>query len=599
MRIITGIPIFGGIASGDAFVIPDRPEYTIPKYALGPGEAEKDWERFLGAVKTVGEALEAELLRTSGEGRLIFESHRMMLQDTVFRDSLRVFFEQSGLNIEYALDRHLGATTRILRGSNNPVFEERADDITDVFGRVMQELLGNEQFDFGRIPQGAIVAARKLRPSDVPALFKRRPGGLCLAEGGASGHLAILTRACGIPAVFAVPNAHRVIPTGVKVILNGAEGKVYVEPGPQTAAGLLEQRRRDERLLALFRDSRSKPCVTRDGRRIFLLANIGKGEEALEALEEGADGIGLFRTEFLFMDERAWGRSPGGKLVHEDEQYEAYKTVLEVMQGRPVTIRTLDAGGDKFVGSLGESPSGAPEENPLLGERSIRLTLRRPGLFKIQLRALYRASVHGNLRIMIPLVVSLAEVTAVRRLIRNVQKQLAAENIPFNPKTPVGMMVETPAAALSSDAFARHCDFFSVGTNDLTQYSLGIDRENPAVSSLYDEYHLTVLRMIQITAGNALAAGIPVSVCGEMAGAPEGAAFLAGLGIDSLSMAAPLIPRIKHTLSLLSSPDLALLAREALAVHRGTSSFGTVRKLYKGLLAAGSAPEALRSAYDL
>jgi phosphotransferase system enzyme I (PtsI) len=580
MQIINGVSIFDGIAMGGAFVVPERVHNSIPKYALRPQDIEKDWARFLSAKEKAEAALKAELACAAGDGRLILETHRMMLGDSVFMSGLRAFFEQCGQNIEYALDCHVAASAQALRDAGNAALAERADDIADVFGRVMQELLGNEAFDFGKTPAGAIVVARKLQPSEALALFKRRPAGLCLAEGGASGHLAILAREERVPAVFAARDAHTAIRTGNAVILDGAKARVYVEPDEKTAAAFRRRQKEDARFFEFLRTARDKPCVTRDGKRIFLFANIGKSEEARQALDEGADGVGLFRTEFLFMDEE----SRRGRSVPEDVQFEAYRAALETMKRKPVVIRTLDAGGDKFVEAVQDDKSlrRPPEENPLLGERSIRLTLAHPDLLKKQLRALYRASVYGDLRIMLPLVVSLAEIRAVRALAAEVKNRLASENIPFNRRTPVGIMVETPAAALASDAFAPYSDFFSIGTNDLTQYSLGIDRENPAVSALYDEFHLSVLRLVKTTADNALAAGVPVSVCGEMAGTPEGAVFLAGAGINTLSMASPLIPRIKHTLAQFSSEELAEIARAALAARKDTSSHETVKKLCRG-----------------
>jgi phosphotransferase system enzyme I (PtsI) len=307
-----------------------------------------------------------------------------------------------------------------------------------------------------------------------------------------------------------------------------------------------------------------------------LLANIGTPDEAQVALNEGADGIGLFRTEFLFMEKEAARHLA---LISEDTQYEAYKTVLEIMKGKPVVIRTLDAGGDKFLSAADEKSDTS--ENPLLGQRSIRLTLAHPDMFKTQLRALLRASVHGNLRIMLPLIVSLDEVKAARALYNEAKKELAEQNIAFKKNIPLGIMVETAAAALSSDVFAKHCGFFSIGTNDLTQYSLAIDRGNESVAPLYNEFHLTVLRLIKATVDNARKAAIPVSVCGEMAGMPEGAALLAGFGIDTLSMTSSSISKVTYALSHFTKKELTQIAKETLAFQKGTDAGKIIHSAFK------------------
>jgi phosphotransferase system enzyme I (PtsI) len=336
------------------------------------------------------------------------------------------------------------------------------------------------------------------------------------------------------------------------VILDGGAARVFVEPDAKTSlafADLLKKRskRHDAR------DARSvKPCVTKDGKKITLLANIGSPEEIHGALEDGAEGVGLFRTEFLFMQ-----YAP--EFISEDEQFEAYKTALELMKSKPVVIRTLDAGGDKFISASQEKADVS--KNPLLGRRSIRFSLAYPVIFKQQLRALLRASVYGDLRIMLPLVVSLEEIKAARVLFEQAKKELAAKKIPFKKNIPVGIMVETAAAALSSDVFARHCDFFSIGTNDLTQYSLAIDRENPLVSHLYNEFHLTILRLIKTTITNAKKAKIPVSVCGELAGTPEGAAMLVALGVDTLSMTSSSIIKVKNALAKRQKKELEVKAK--------------------------------------
>jgi phosphotransferase system enzyme I (PtsI) len=406
-------------------------------------------------------------------------------------------------------------------------------------------------------------------------VFKRHPAGLCLAEGGSGGHLAILTRSAHIPAVFAAKDAHTLIQTGDSVVIDGRNARVYVAPDAKTAGSFRDGLQKQVVFRQKLSSLKNEPCLTKDGKKITLFANIGSPEEALTALDEGAEGIGLFRTEFLFMATETARRE---QCMSEDTQFEAYKSVLCIMKKKPVVIRTLDAGGDKFLTATGKDFDAA--ENPLLGQRSVRLSLARPDIFKVQLRALFRAGVYGNLRIMLPLVINSGEVQAVFSLIREVKKELTLENIPFKKNIPVGIMVETPAAALSSDVFARLCRFFSIGTNDLTQYTLAVDREDTAVSGLFNEFHCAVLWLIKTTLVNAQIAGIPVCVCGELAGMPEGAAVLAGMGIDTLSMTAFSIPKIKYFLSLFSSHDLELIAEEAVAAKRNTDNRTSLHALH-------------------
>jgi phosphotransferase system enzyme I (PtsI) len=570
MSIIEGLRIFDGIAYGKAFIIPDGVKSEIPRYAVTEGEAEAGWKRFLAAADAVRERTESRIAGSDGEGRRIFEAHIMMLRDTVFFEEIRAAAADSRLNIESVLDAHIKNEAEKLRASGNEMLAERADDILDVFGGVLKEMTGEKSPDLPPVPENAVVVAKKLSPSDALALFKSRPSGLCLSEGGASGHLAILSRAARIPAVFSAKDAHVVARAGDDVIVAGGEGKVFVNPDEKTALAFSRNLGKIEIPgRAVFSDT---PCATGDGKRIALFANIGMPEEAKTALENGAEGIGLFRTEFLFM------QSDARNGISEDAQYEAYKTALEIMDGRPVVIRTLDAGGDKLVDSLGRADTSA---NPLLGLRSVRFTLANPDIFLTQFRALLRASVHGNLKIMLPLVTCIDEVRESRKLLARAKKELRERHIPFDKNVPLGIMVETPACALSSDVFAHHSDFFSIGTNDLTQYSLAVDRENPDVSRLFSEFHLAVARMIKLTSDNARKAGIPVSACGEMAGTEEGALLLFALGVETLSVSPSSIEKIKRAFSRFTKKELRMTAKEILFAPETSDIRGYLGKLLR------------------
>ena len=312
----------------------------------------------------------------------------------------------------------------------------------------------------------------------------------------------------------------------------------------------------------LLNEYLNKPAVTKDGVEFKLYANIGSIEEAEIAYNQGADGIGLFRTEFLYMSMSNSSVHVTARSFTEEEQFKAYKTVLETMKGKPVTIRTLDAGGDKLINSI-DIPNHE-EKNPLMGLRAVRLSLKYPQIFKTQLRALYRASVYGNLKIMLPLITSTSQVECCLQIAETVRQELTAENIPFNPDVPIGIMVETAAAAITSDCLAKVSDFFSLGTNDLTQYTIGVDRENSNVSELYDEFNLAVLRMIDITLTNAKKNNIPLSVCGEMAGKKDSILVLGGMGIRNLSMGPKQINETKKLLSQFTIAELQAISLKRL-----------------------------------
>ena len=343
---------------------------------------------------------------------------------------------------------------------------------------------------------------------------------------------------------------------GETIIVDGTTGEVTIDPDEETVKNCLDAiaaEKEHQRALKIFRN---RAAVTKDGTVFKIFANIGSAEEAETALKEGADGIGLFRTEFLFMN------NSGRSSLSEDAQFKAYKNVLEIMKGKPVTIRTLDAGGDKLI-DFDDIPR-AEEKNPLMGLRAIRLSLKFPHLFKTQLRALFRASAYGNLSIMLPLITDTTQVEAAKAMIRKVKSELTEEGVPFKENTPVGIMVETAAAAVISDCLAKKCDFFSLGTNDLTQYTIGVDRENPLVTPLYSEFHLAVLRLIEQTISAAEKAGIGVSVCGEMAARPNSVLVLAGMGVRKLSMSAKQISGVKELLSRFTIRELQAISHKSL-----------------------------------
>ena len=569
MEVFLGVSAADGAGIGSAFLIPDQIKRAIPQTKISKEDIEEGWERFTSAKTAVGEDITEKLSKlpvdkSTAIQREIFEAYILMLNDPVFLREVRTEYETTLFNIEYTLNFKSEEYAARLRNAGNDYLAERAQDITDIFGRVLDEMLGIHTFDINEVPDGSVIIATSLSPTETIILSKRKIAGLALTEGGISSHVVILARNYGIPTVVGLhgTSLRKKVQNGQMVIVDAECAELLADPDEETIAQYrktIEIRRKDQEFLTEYLD---KPALTKDGERFTLYANIGSPEEAETALKAGADGIGLFRTEFLYMAKADTSHHAAARSFNEDEQFEAYKHVLTVMKDKPVTIRTLDAGGDKLINSV-DIPS-FNEKNPLMGMRAIRLSLAYPQVLKTQLRALYRASVYGKLRIMLPLITSAEQVEQSLVIVDEVKKELAAENIPFDDKVPVGIMIETAAAALTSDCLAKISDFFSLGTNDLTQYTLGVDRENSNVSGLYDEFNLAVLRLIAITITNAKKYGINLSVCGEMAGRHDSILVLGGLGIRSLSMSPNLISRTKHLLSQFTVAELQAISSKRL-----------------------------------
>ncbi|HAH61064.1 MAG TPA: phosphoenolpyruvate--protein phosphotransferase [Treponema sp.] len=568
MEVFLGIPAADGVGVGTAFVIPEAVKRAIPQKRIRKEDTAEGWERFQSSIQTVTAQISRQLenlppnIKANDTQREIFETYVLMLGDPVFLAELKDEYEKTLNTIEYTIDTKAEEYASRLRNAGNEYLAERAQDITDVFGRVLDDMMDIHPFDINRVPDGAVIVATTLSPTDTIILSKRKISGLALTEGGVASHVVILARNYGIPTVVGLTNITKLIHTGDKVIVDGKTAEILSDPDSDTLVEYEEKiaaAKRHEEALKAYLD---KPAQTKDGTLFELYANIGTPEEADRAKAEGADGIGLFRTEFLYMSTAGDTSSSAARSFDEDTQFEAYKRVLETMEGKPVTIRTLDAGGDKLINSV-DIPAIA-EKNPLMGLRAVRLSLAYPQILKTQLRALYRASVYGDLRIMLPLITSVEQVAQCKAVAQSVCEELAAENMPFHKDVPIGIMVETAAAAVTSDCLAKESAFFSLGTNDLTQYTLGVDRENSTVSDLYDEFNLAVLRLIAATLDSAKKVGIPCSVCGEMAGRSDSVLVLAGMGVRSLSMSPKLILGVKELLSRFTIDELQSISAKHL-----------------------------------
>ena len=564
MEVFLGLPAADGIGIGTAFVIPDKVQRAIPQHRISIDQINKGWSRFEAACQTVilnlNEKLDS-LSKTNPRDmaqREIFETYTLMLEDPVFNKEVRDFYEKQLFNIEYTIQFKAQEYASKLQQSGNYYLAERAKDITDVFDLVLDEMLDIHPFDINSVPDGSVIFANSLNSADTIILSKRKIAGLGLSEGGVSSHVVILARNYGIPTVTGLENISKKVHTGETVIVDGKDAEILVSPDKETIEEYKGKIREEYKHRQALKAFLNKPALTKDGTEFKLYANIGTPEEAEIARAEGADGIGLFRTEFLYMSQNGASFNAAARSFSEQTQLEAYKYVLETMGDKPVTIRTLDAGGDKLINSV-DIPV-FEEKSPLMGLRAVRLSLACPNVLKTQLRALYRAGVYGNLKIMFPLITSVDQVKQCLELIAQVKAELTAEKIPFKEDIPVGIMIETAAAAVIADCLAKVSDFFSLGTNDLTQYTLGVDRENQHVAGLYNEFNLAVLRLIQTTAHAANEANIPVSVCGEMAGRQDSIMVLGGMGIRNLSMSPKLISSTKELLSRFTIQELEAIS---------------------------------------
>lgn len=503
--------------------------------------------RAIDSFNTLGERLRAEG-RTDEAG--IFEAQALLLDDPFLTEEVGRMVQEEGTPLEDAISATTGQMRAAMEALDDSYMRERAADM-DALGHALLGALRGDTGGLGDLPRGAIIVAPDLTPAETAGLRSGTVAGFATAYGGPTGHTAILAKALGIPAVVGLGAAALDIADDTEIILDGGSALLIAAPDADTRADYQAratgERAADEQRRLAFRD---QPGRLADGRALGVWANIGSPDEAPAAAEHGAEGIGLFRTEFLFFQRSA--------APTEDEQYAAYRAVLETMGARPVVIRTIDIGGDKPVPYI-DMPR---EANPFLGIRSLRLCMQRPDLFTTQLRALLRAAVHGDLWVMLPMVATLDDLRWGRAQLEAAAAALAAEGVPHRADVRVGIMIETPAAAVTADALAREAAFFSIGTNDLTQYAMAADRGQPDLARRYPHDSPAVFRLIAMAAEAAHRAGIPIGVCGDLAGSPAAAAAFAGLGIDELSMSPPDIPKIKEKLLGITPADA-----EAAAAH--------------------------------
>lgn len=545
-RLIRGVPAAAGVAMGRAVVYrPDAPA-AGPRAATSP---EQERARFEAALLKSEAELASLIARADAQGQEILQAQQLMLQDPELRNLVTEAIE-GGQSADDAVREAIEQFAQLLQSLDDEYLRERASDVRDAGRRLLASLSGRT---LGlRLEQPSVVVARDLAPSDTLGLDRTLLLGIVTEQGGPTSHTSILARSWGVPAVVAAAGVLEAARDGMLVALDGAAGEVLLEPEPVSRHRYGEKLTHAQRQAERDRAEASLPGVTPDGFRVELAGNAGSPGEVALAMEKGAESIGLLRSEFLFM-----GRE---SAPSEEDQYEAYTAALRNAGGRRVIIRTLDIGGDKEVPYLGIPR----EENPFLGVRALRLCFRRPELFQAQLRALLRASVHGRLAIMFPMVGGLAELRRAKEALAEARRSLEAEGRPVADRCEVGVMIEIPSAALVAEHLAREVDFFSIGTNDLVQYTLAVDRGNPELAEMYQPYHPAVLQLIHRVIAAAHAAGKWVGVCGEMGGLPAGALLLLGMEIDELSMSPALLARIRRLVRGTTMAEARAIVQESL-----------------------------------
>jgi phosphocarrier protein FPr len=543
--VLRGVPGAPGIAIGPLFQF-RQSEIAIRDTSSAPPQERKD---LLSAIETAQgelEELHKEMVQRVGAGEAeIFEAHLALLDDPELVKAALDRIED-GTAAARAWHEVTEAQAGELAALQSELLAARAADVRDVARRVLRILAGAEEGK-PKLPDDPVVlVAQDLSPSDTVALDLDRVLGFCTAAGGPNSHTAILARALGLPAIVGAGSDVLALSDGVQAILDGASGQLTLEPDDEALAAAREAKRRRAMRRAVALEAAGQPAITQDGHRMEIVANIGGVGESRQAAERGAEGVGLLRTEFLFLERSS--------APTEDEQFEAYRDIAQALDGQPVIVRTLDIGGDKPIPYL-PLPY---EENPFLGERGIRLCLARPELLRTQLRALLRASQHGFLRVMFPMIADLEELRRARALVEDVRSELGV------PPIEVGIMIEVPSAALLAEIFAREVDFFSIGTNDLTQYTMAMDRTHPTLAGQSDGLHPAVLRLVDRTVRGAHAADRWVGVCGELAADPQAVPILVGLGVDELSVNVPAVPIVKAQVRALEFSRVKELAAQAL-----------------------------------
>ena len=567
MEIIKGIAVSPGIVVGKALLL-GAAETHVPRRTIAPREVDAEVARLrtavAAAIQDLGELRRTTETQLGPEPAKIFSFHEGMLQDRTLLDPIVQSITGQRLNAEAAVTEQFERLITQFRAFKSEVFEQKVDDLVDLERRLLGKLMGEEEDRLARLTEPAVIIAHELTPSQAAAVSHGKALAFVTELGGLTGHVSIVFRAFGLPAVVGCARAAVEVQDGDEVIVDGDTGTMIVRPDAAAREEALKRAEASKRLRSALVENAALEAVTTDGTRIQLLGNIEFPDEVETVLRNGGDGVGLYRTEFLFLTSE--------QPPDEEAQYQAYRRTIELLDGRPCTIRTLDLGADKMTQAMLHEP----ERNPFLGLRSIRHSLQNQPMFKTQLRAILRASAHGPVKIMFPLVSTLMELRQARLILRDVMEELDEEGVPHDRRPRVGIMIEVPSAALMARTFAAEADFFSIGTNDLVQYTLAVDRGNERVASLYTAASPAVLHLVKNVIRAGRHAGIEASLCGEIAGDPVFTMLLLGMGLRTLSMVPAQIPVVKR---VVRTVDIGLCERLA----RRVGSFDSERQIHTTL----------------
>ena len=548
-----GIAGSEGIGIGKVVLIEEH-DLTVEKKSVTDTDAElKRLQDAIEKFVSITNEMADKMAKTVGEQDAdILRGHIIMLQDPMIEEQISALMISEKISAEMALEQVLDQTAEMFAAVPDELIQQRATDLMDIKSRMLKILMGIEEVDISQVPENTVLVARDLTPSMTAGINPANIAGILTEVGGRTSHSAILARAMEIPAVLSIEGICGIVKNGDTVVLDGSKGEAIVNPDEATVKEFEKKFADYAAEKELLKAYKGKPSQTKDGVKVELVSNIGKPEDADKVVECDGEGIGLFRTEFLFMDRDS--------VPTEDEQFEAYKKVAETLKGKPVIIRTLDIGGDKAIPYLGLET----EENPFLGFRAIRFCLKRRDIYEVQLRALLRASAFGDIKIMVPLVTGVDELRAVKVILEDIKRQLDKDGIAYNKDVKVGVMMETPAACMMADALAKEADFFSIGTNDLTGYTMAVDRGNAKVAYLYSTYNPAVLRAIKRIIECGKAEGIMVGMCGEAAADPKLIPLLLAFGLDEFSVSATSVLKTRKTISDCNIDECKALAEKVM-----------------------------------
>jgi phosphoenolpyruvate-protein phosphotransferase (PTS system enzyme I) len=567
-KIYNGIPASGGIAIGPAFLY--HPQgLSAPRRNLRAEEIKGELERYQESLKKtrvqISELEEKMKAKLGEEHAAIFQAHQVVLDDPLFKEEIPQSIQTRRLNAEFLLYEALEKFKTVMASLDDSYFRERGGDIQDVGNRLVKNLTGAEKDQLKKLDREVVVIANDLSPSDTVSMQTDTIKGFCTDVGGRTSHVAIVARSLGLPAVLGMQTLTAEVQDGDMIIVDGNKGLVVVNPLPPTLKQYQRLKDSYEAFQKSLEELRGLPATTPDGHQVTLAANIEIPQELDEIFKHGAEGIGLFRTEFLFLNRE--------EIPTEEEQYQAYKELATKTGVSPAIIRTLDLGGDKFLSHL----NAFNESNPFLGLRAIRLCLKRPDIFKAQLRAILRAAAHGPIKVMFPMISTLSEIRESKVLLNQCIQQLKKEGQIFRSGIEVGAMIEIPSAAVVADILIQELDFLSIGTNDLIQYTLAVDRVNESVAYLYDPLNPAILRLVQMTVDACHNAGKWVGMCGEMAGDPQFVPLLLGMGLDEFSVSVSVIPEIKKVIRMMPFEKSKEIAKAALQMKTSEEVLKLIR----------------------